>query len=597
MVNMHDWSLFLKEKQVTLAGMDRPQERSGFMNRFGYKVRDPVDRFGHMKVSDMPLRGYTGNYVGPRGKKTFEETSESGRQYGRERLAGVPGGVAGVSAGALAGSALGPLGALAGGVAGGKIGANWKDFVGRGQDNARMARMWKTQQAALKRQHARGNKHFAGRFDGKSVGNANVADYIWKPGDPFKVYTDKGSHEIQQFMGARAPLGGTFRRFLSRIIGGIPGLRDPEDIERQKARLETARLGHKSLEYYHKMKRLNPQWQMSDGDKRLVSNMMHDFYSTENPDMDPKQIAMMANGATRWDAEELGHVHAGLVQYLEDTRGGGASPPMRPSDVRDDEARSSNVGSDLREEEMGGLGQTIREVRDRRKATDRGGETFDEGGPEGAYNPQTDVNDIRELFMSPKGSPWQPLHHQGDDTSRYIPRWKGNSSEILAWALKQQKDMWRNGGLVNLSRHPALGQTAEERIQNFFLGDSSKVRQALDQVIETGTTDGDKQNAKHAKEALRQMVHGYTGTAWERNTHAPSMHEHSRSGGEAMHDIMKWMVGDEAGAAHSNETHGEYDPERAATYFGSLQPPQGEGTEFTPVTDDLNVVYEGHQGY
>ena len=162
MVKMYDWSSVLKEKDVTLAGMDKPIERRGIMNRFGHRIHDPVDRFGHIKVSDMPLRGYTGNYVGPRGKKTFEETSESGRQYGRERLSGVPGAGLGFGAGAALGSALGPLGTLAGGYAGAKIGANWRDFLGRGHDNTRMARMWRAQQAALKRQQSRGNKFFPG---------------------------------------------------------------------------------------------------------------------------------------------------------------------------------------------------------------------------------------------------------------------------------------------------------------------------------------------------------------------------------------------------------------------------------------------------
>ena len=594
MVKMYDWSSVLKEKNVTLAGMDKPLERRGFLNRFGARIHDPVDRFGHIKISDMPLRGYTGNYVGPRGKRTFEETSESGRQYGGEPLRGVPGGTTGFGVGAALGSSLGPLGTLAGGAIGGKVGANWRDVLGRGSDNHRMSRMWRAQQAAFKRQQARGNRFFPGRFDGKSPGNAAIADYIWKPGDPFKIYTDKGSQEIQQFMGVNAPLGGSIIQFLNRIIGNIPGLRDPQQIQQQREREERTRKGYKALEYYHKMKSGNPDWQMSDGDKRLVANMMHDFYSSEYPEMDPKQIAMMANGATKWEAKQLRGIHAGLVQYLEQTRAGGNMPPMRPFDVQDEQARAVLEGSEIREDEMQAVAEAMRRVQDRRKGTERAAEEFEEGGPTEQYSdvPLLDVRQAEDFFGY-----FKPLRQMGDDPTRLEPRWQDKGGEMLLHALNEQKRAWHDdANKENISGR--LGDTAEQRIRTFFLHPDTHAQKILEHYMQDDKTNEQKRAARTARHALEQLVNGHLGTAFGPE-HAQDHHDYAQMHGTAvLNNIMRFMLQDsdknDIGIAHASETHNEYDPAQPITYFGaSQQPAATEASRFEP--GDLSNVYDGHQ--
>jgi len=590
MVKMHDWSLFLKEKDVTLGGMDRGLTRRGLLNRWGHKISDPVDpRTGHVKISDMPLRGYTGNYVGPRGNKNFEENNWAAgrRQYGDRPLRGWGGGSVGFGTGAALGSALGPLGTLAGGVAGAKIGANWKDIVGRGSDNARMTRMWRAQQAALNRRHLRGESVFPGRFAGKN--NARIADYIWKPGDPFKIYTDKGSQEVQRFMGVKGPVGGSLVQFFNRLIGYIPGLRDPESIQRHRERVERTRKGYKALEYYHKMKNGNPRWEMSDGDRRLVTNMMHDFYSTEHPDMDPKQVAMMANGVTKWDEEKFKDVHQGLITYLEQTNRGSVMPPMTEHDEEGAEVRDVSRGSTLRPEESASLGRAVREVIDRRKR-DRP-ETFEDGGGANPYMGSEDE------MMDMLGG-WAPLKTQADSPTRYTEGWVKGAPKYLAQALNYQKEFWHhedkmNG--LNLINNTSLGQTAEERLENFFLEEKGGVVRHLASMYENSENESEKKAILSAHEGLRQMVHGHLyGTAWgwdpAGDTHVhdypDDMHEHSQRGAQPLNKIMSFMLDngqEDVGHAHAQDTHGAYDADNALSYFGPLQndaPVEEEGLNF-----------------
>tara|TARA_B100000287_G_scaffold294067_1_gene277384 strand:- start:3630 stop:5387 length:1758 start_codon:yes stop_codon:yes gene_type:complete len=583
MVKMYDWSPVLKEKDVTLGGMDRGLTRRGLFNRWGYKTSDPVDpSTGHVKISDMPLRGYTGNYVGPRGKKTFEETSESGRQYGRRPFRGWVGGTVGGLLGAAGGSAVsGPgLGTLAGFIAGRKAGANWKDIVGRGRDNARMSRMWRAQQDALNRRNLRGEKYIPGRFAGKD--KAEIADYIWKPGDPFKIYTDKGSQEIQRFMGVQGPVGGSLIQFLNRLIGYIPGLRDPTSIERHRERVERTRKGYKALEYYHKMKNGNPNWQMSDGDRRLVTNMMHDFYSTEHPDMDRKQIAMMANGVTKWNKEQFQDIHDGLIHYLEQTNSAGYVPPMTEHDERDAQVREASRGSDVRPEESASLEQAVREIVDRRKRERP--ETFEDGGGDSRYI--EDIRDMHEMLGD-----WAPLQSQADSPSRFRETWEKNEDHdavsLLAYALNKQKEYWHGkSNSVNVSNSERLGATPQERIEKFFLDEGAGVIRHLHTLHQRAENNNARKAVESAMEGLRQMVHGHVhGSAWDRSA-GEEMHAHSRAGSQPLNAMMGFMLHDgteDVGHAHAQETHGEYDADNPLSYFGSFQneaPEEEEGLNF-----------------
>jgi len=601
MVEMHDWSVFLKEKKVTLAGMDKPVPRRGMFNAVTHDTTDPVNRAGHIKIQDRPLHGYTDNYVGPRGRKNFEETS-----YGKRHLGGWGGGSVGFGTGAALGSHLGPLGTLAGGVAGRKVGANLQDIVGRGKDNWHMSRMWRMQQDALRRQHDRGNVDFPGTFAGKAAGNARIADYIWKPGDPFKIYTDKGSHEIQRFMGAKAPVfgfQGSIVRFLNKILGGIPGLRDPQERREQHVRAENLRLGTEALRQYHAHKNKNPRWEMSDGDRRLVANMMSDYYSTQHPELDPKEIRMMANGASRWNEKDLNNVHLGLMHYLKDTKGETESSPMRTSDVRDDEVRDALAGRDLPPDAMASVSAAVREHqekrRDRKKSTEREEETFEEGGPEDEYS---DVPLMEEGELGAVLGDWRPLHQQLDDPTKYLPEWRADSDNLLRLALNDQKRHWHDKYKgANISDRQELGGTPEERLHNFFLHKDSIAMSRLQHIQNSDSyNDKEKMSAKYAIHALEQLVNGHHGTAWDEG-HGPEVHSYSKQHGtDNLNRIMSFMLfdseGNDIGHAHSDETHGAYDPMHPISYFGTpQQPAQEEAAGFDVGEGGLGDVYEGHE--
>jgi hypothetical protein len=296
MVEMHDWDTFLKEKKVTLAGMKDSFPAQGFR---AHDVRLTPDPEGRVEWN-KPLHG-------------LSEGGDS-KRYTRVPIAST---------------------------------------MQRLQDYHRMHQMWRRQQEALQRRIASGEHIIPGKIAGKE--NQRAVDYLWKPGMPFQIHTPEKSYATPNLMSSLRPgvlgmlplqqgragvqeggaghpkfLGwrGGVAGWMNRLLGLIPGLRDTSAREQVRAKVETNRLGMAALNRFYRLKSKYPLHQMSDDDRKLVTQMMYGYF-TESAGLEPLAARMVANAVPKLDDEHMDAIHQGIADHIGEqstTNVGGALP-------------------------------------------------------------------------------------------------------------------------------------------------------------------------------------------------------------------------------------------------------------------------------
>lgn len=473
MVEMHEWGTFLKEKRVTLAGM-----KDKFPSQANRSVMEEPDERGEVTWS-KPVHGLT---QGGRSKR-----------YTRVPIAST---------------------------------------MQRLQDYHRMHQMWRRQQEALQQRMASPNA--ADRTIKIAGRNKAVKDLMWKPGKPFQIHTAdgksyalpglrsslrpgvlsttpfRGREGIQEdapgrstAIGVGGPSGfhGSIVTWLNRLLGMIPGLRDTSDIIEQRRKVEDGRLGLEAMNLFYRQKSKNPNWEMSEADRKLVSNMMHNYYTeTMGDKLEPAAIRMLANGIPKFDKDHMDALHQSMVDYVGDLGGRNVGGMAGTQEVQELVAQATEKSN------------AIKRARKNKKSN-------------------FEAEDMPELEWStqPQAQPENPLSIDYDlDANSFKRMWgdlaptsvpsKDNPTALkVGWGAHSKELMHIVGGLRRLKRQvhsdspvhqKLLGGTGLHKLSldEFFYSPDSPLQQHLHDVARE---ESKPLEALRAQQVLQHVMSGY----------------------------------------------------------------------------------------
>lgn len=536
MVEMHSWDEFLKAEKVTLAGMDRPFRRQGLSHwAHGTQLRPNI---GVNPATGRTAPSFTGQMEW---NKPIRAPDNS---YTHSR---------------------GPL--------------RWFQEQ---QDRYRLLQMWRRQQQALSRRAASNDPMIPGKFGGK-MNAGHARKYLWKPGDEFVLYTPEGRRAAHPKgdtgKGPIWGLKGGLMSVINRLLSHIPGLRDPSEINEKRQRLENTRKGYRALEYFHKMKAMNPNWEMSSGDQSLVSNMLYDYY-TEEKKLDPAAARMMARGASKWDEEMMDSIHQGLEDYMgeysPENFGGVRGRQIGPEDLKEVVAGVNEIRQARRSKKGGPPKEDFSAFKDIDPNDMSGAEGADVAGSR-VVDYDLSGDKMREIF----GGVEPTRAASAGDPASTTAGWQQNAAALqeLSNGLTRTKALIhhdRSTKQRSLGHHQNLGDLIP-RVHSledmFFHGESP-----LTKYLNGGESHGEKINRGHARQIMNHVYQGYL------------------DGHPAHHDTMNNMVGFLLGptdyVSESTKTDRtrfpHWNPDRPATFFGpepavntEQADPRGGGRDLT----------------
>lgn len=445
MVEMYDWGEFLKAERVTMAGMRRPVKEQRMWPGFG---------LGHRTL--LKPEAHSGNITwnAPVRHRDQSYTKIPGTGYN------VP----------------------------------FLHWFQRQQDRYRLLQMWRNQQQQLRERAASDKPGLPPGFSGKD-NPGHAREFIWKPGDPFYIHTPEGAMPAhpkgESGKGPIMGLQGGLVMFLNKLIGVIPGLRDPSDRQAMQARVESTEKGQRALAYFHRQRARNPDWQMSDADRTLVANMMFDFY-TQDQGMDPAAARMVARGAHKWDQKTMEAVHQGLSDYQMATSSGIPGEPVRPYGEKEMKDVEEIIEGNLE----AAKGKSRSKKQEFNPDTDWGqaavGEMID-------YD--LEQEDLRRLFHG-----FQPTRAAaGDDPTAVNAGWEKNAAALheLRKAIIHHKKMLHKGAN---SHDTPLQNMSDLSLNDFYAHENSPFRQYL---TDPSVTPGEKRNRRHAQQVMAHIWDGY----------------------------------------------------------------------------------------
>ena len=189
----------------------------------------------------------------------------------------------------------------------------------RRKDYARMARMWRDQQASLWRMYQDDpNAILPEGFAGKTAEkDRKVVDYLHRTGraEGMKGWEYNANKKPQQYVihtqgtpteqgqsfllgsiGHKGPFLNRVGNTLNTLISFFPGLRDPTFARQIKTLEQKNKLALAAMDYHAKVKLRNPKHQMSQQDQALTRDFLSTFFVIEG--MDPAKAKRAANITT-----------------------------------------------------------------------------------------------------------------------------------------------------------------------------------------------------------------------------------------------------------------------------------------------------------
>jgi hypothetical protein len=490
MVEMHNWGTFLKEKRVTLAGM-----KGKFPSQANWSVMEEPNKDDEVKWS-----------------KAVHGLTQGGRSKRYTRV---------------------PIAST----------------MQRLQDYHRMHQMWRRQQEALQRRMASPNA--ADRTIEIAGQKKAVKDLMWKPGKPYQIHsTDgksyalpglgsslrpgflsttpfRGREGIQEdapgrsragFIGVGGPSGfhGSVVTWLNRLIGMIPGLRDPTDIIEQRRKVKDGDRALRAMNLFYRQRSKNPNWQMSDGDKKLVSNMMHNYYTeTMGDKLEPAAIRMLANGIPKFDKDHMDALHQSMTDYVGDLswRNVGGHAPVNLQEVQqlvaEATVKSNAIKRARRKSKKGNFDDEDMPALDFHVAPERDHPL--------KINYDITPDQFKEMWggLQPTSSP------SLDDPASTIRGWDKHTPALMhILAGLQRSKLGLHGGQDKHSSHLHSLDVQGKSLDEFFFSPDSQMQKHLD-----GVQAEKPREALQARHVLQHVMRG-----WD-------------NGNERHHNLVNNMVG------------------------------------------------------
>jgi len=294
----HDWDDLIAKKKVRVAGLTKPPRLGGPVSRF----------FGQAPMGEKLDRDRADSYEYPHDIKVLDPTNATWRTPWNQE--------------------------------GQKVRENLKDDWGalvewkqNRFDHARMARMWRDQQADLRERHAKKLPLPPGFAGKKNPGKPS--DYIWRTGssegfmggkrhDQFKLYTDKGHHNLGE-LGQKGPLMTRLAMTLNHWLSFIPGLRDPSARIHAKRKVQKYADAMHILHNHNMNQIVNPGARMASEDRGVVESFISDYYQ-QHHGMSKTKANLHAQGVSNMADANLANLEVALSDHMMEKIREGTDP-------------------------------------------------------------------------------------------------------------------------------------------------------------------------------------------------------------------------------------------------------------------------------
>ena len=289
----HDWDDLISKKRVRVAGLNKPPVLGGPVRRF----------FGQAPMGATLDRDRADSYEYPQDIKVLDPERDTGwlaavKRFGQNRL-----------------------------------------------DYHRLAQMWRKQQAELRERHEQGKPlppGFAGKED-----PGKPSDYIWRPGSPegvarklgmdipvgahdqFKIYTDKGHHNLGN-LGQKGPLLTRLNMMVNRWLSFIPGIRDPTLRNRAKRKQQHYADAMHILTNHSMQQMVDPSARMHPEDLQVVHGFLSDFFQ-QHHGMSKQKADLHSRGVSKLADVGLHHLQTVMNEVAQDAMA--SNPNMDPEEI------------------------------------------------------------------------------------------------------------------------------------------------------------------------------------------------------------------------------------------------------------------------